>query len=70
MKIDDLYKIIVKFQKEMSVFRDKTNDTLLNHSRALISIEDTIKVYGDMYELNKDGIKAINERVTVLENRV
>lgn len=55
MKIEDLYKIIVKFQKEMSLFRDKTNGTLLTHSHALISIEDTIKVYGDMYELNKDG---------------
>lgn len=70
MKLEDLYRIIVKFQKDMNSFRDKTNETLAQHSHALISIEDTINIYGDMYKLNKDNIKTLNERVTVLENRV
>ena len=41
-----------------------------NHTEALISIEDTLKGYGDMYEVNKDKIKNLDKRVTVVENQL
>ena len=75
MKIEDLYKILIKFQQdflsfrhEMSEFRKETKDELNKHSQTLISIENTLGFYGDMYKINKDGIHTLDKRVTVLES--
>lgn len=40
------------------------------HTLSLVTIEDTLKGYGDMYEVNKDKIEELNERVGVVENQI
>lgn len=39
------------------------------HTYALLSIENTMKIYGDMYQINKDSINKLDDRVTILEAR-
>ena len=75
MKIEDLYKILVKFQQdflsfrhEMSEFKKDTKDELNNLSQTLLGIENTLSFYGDMYKINKDGIQALDKRVMLLES--
>ncbi len=46
------------------------SDKLDNHTEALTSIEATLKGYGDMYEVNKDKIGELDERVTGVENKL
>ena len=41
---------------------------LIQHTTALLSIENTMKFYGDMYKINKEGIERLDHRVTVLES--
>lgn len=44
-------------------------DVKLNqHTGALVNIEDTIKVYGDMYQVNNDNARKLEKRIGVLEN--
>jgi hypothetical protein len=75
MKIEDLYKLLIKFQQdflafrqEMSEFRKETKDELNKHSKALVGIENTLNFYGDMYKINKDGIQTLDKRITILES--
>jgi uncharacterized membrane-anchored protein YhcB (DUF1043 family) len=47
---------------------DEVRHTLDRHTAALLSIENTMKFYGDMYQMNKDSIDKLNNRVLLLEN--
>ncbi len=76
MKLEDLYKLIVKsqqeflsFRHEMSTFRKETKNELNELSQTLRGIENTLNFYGDMYKINKDGVNALDKRVTVLESQ-
>lgn len=52
----------------MNEFRKDTKDELNKQSQTLIGIENTLTFYGDMYKINKDGIQALDKRITVLES--
>jgi len=43
------------------------SDKLRQHTEALVNIEDTIKIYGDMYQVNNDNAKKLEKRVGRLE---
>lgn len=47
---------------------DGIDENLRQHTEALVNIEDTIKVYGDMYQINNDNARKLEKRVDVLEN--
>jgi len=49
---------------------DEHSDKLDNHTEALMSIETTLKGYGDMYEVNKDKIEDLDERVATVEEHL
>lgn len=38
------------------------------HTGALVNIEDTIKVYGDMYQVNNDNAIKLEKRIGTLES--
>jgi|SRR3989344_1459277 len=46
---------------------DEHGRKLDQHTEALINIEDTIKVYGDMYQVNNDNARKMEKRIDVLE---
>ena len=46
---------------------DEHSDKLDNHTASLVTIEATLKGYGDMYQLNKEKLEDLDERVTTLE---
>lgn len=69
---DDMYAFkdeMGKFKQETRSEFKKVNKKQLEHTHSLLTIEDTIGYYADMYKINKDDIKQLNSRVTVLENR-
>jgi hypothetical protein len=71
---DDLREILLHFQQEFKNFRSEVRKTLAEHSRVLdqhtgtlMSIEETLKFYGDMYQVNKESIEKLDKRVGILE---
>ena len=74
MPNDNLSKLIINLQKEFRDFRNETNNNfnevylkLDNHTAAIISLENTVGFYGDMYKMNKDKIDNHEKRISVLE---
>ena len=63
----DVDKRFNDLQKEFSTSLNGVKDILAQHSKALLSIENTMKFYGDMYKLNRDSIEKLDVRVTALE---
>lgn len=49
---------------------DDHSDKLDNHTASLVTIENTLKGYSDMYEINKDKTRDLDERVTVIEDHL
>lgn len=47
---------------------DEHGRKLDQHTGALVNIEDTIKIYGDMYQVNNDNARKLEKRIDVLEN--
>ena len=45
-----------QFQSEVNINFSDIKKILSQHTRGLLSIENTMKVYGDMYQLNKDNV--------------
>ncbi len=43
--------------------------TLSSHTLSLLNIENTNKIYRDMFQINKQGIGELNIRVSTLESR-
>lgn len=41
---------------------------LEKHGESLITIESTIKIYGDMYKLNNDDMKKLQKRLETVED--
>ena len=83
-KIKDLVEIILKktrgVEVHQSVMADQVriikdqqsvmNEKLDNHTEALVNIEDTLKGYSDMYEVNKEKTAGLGERVDAIENKL
>jgi hypothetical protein len=74
MPNDNLSKLIINLQKEFRDFRNETNNNfnevylkLDNHTAAIMSLENTVGFYGDMYKMNKDKIDNHEKRISVLE---
>ncbi len=44
---------------------DQHTKKLDQHTGALVNIEDTIKVYGDMYQVNNDNARKLEKRIDV-----
>lgn len=77
MTSDDIKKIgdLVeqKIQLALEPIHQKLDDhssKLDNHTASLVTIEDTLKGYSDMYEINKDKTKDLDERVTIIEDHL
>ncbi len=49
---------------------DEHSDKLDTHTESLMSIEATLKGYGDMYEVNKVKIEDVDTRVTKIEKHL
>ncbi len=76
MPNDNLSKLIINLQKEFRDFRNETNNNfnevylkLDNHTAAIMSLENTVGFYGDMYKMNKDKIDNHEKRISVLETK-
>ena len=72
--IISLQKEFRDFRKEFNCFRNETNENfnevyskLDNHTAAIMSLENTVGFYGDMYKMNKDKIDNHEKRISVLE---
>ncbi|MBI2310312.1 hypothetical protein HYU90_00590 [Candidatus Collierbacteria bacterium] len=52
----------------MNIRLNGVDEKLRQHTEALVNIEDTIKVYGDMYQVNNDNARKLEKRIDVLEN--
>ena len=57
-----------KILNEHSRILNEHSKTLVGHSGYFISIENTLKFYGDMYKMNRDQILGLSNRVDVLES--
>jgi len=62
------------FKKEFKRFRNETHENfnevyskLDNHTAAIMSLENTIGFYGDMYKMNKEKIDNHEKRISILE---
>ena len=62
------------FRNEFNSFRNETNENfdevyskLDNHTAAIMSLENTVGFYGDMYKMNKEKIDNHEKRISVLE---
>ena len=76
MPNENLSKLIINLQKEFRDFRNETNENfnevyskLDNHTASLISLENTIGFYGDMYKMNKEKIDNHDKRISILETK-
>lgn len=63
-----------QFQKGVNRRFDKVHEEITglkiilnHHTKALLSIENTMKFYGDMYKANRDSNENLDKRVTALE---
>ena len=56
-----------KVRNEMRNSIKEIKVILGQHTHALLSIENTMKIYGDMYQINKDSIDRLNIRMDSLE---
>ena len=58
---------------QMRAIRDQSsvmNEKLDSHTASLVTIEDTLKGYGDMYKVNKEKTEDLDERVGVIEDHL
>jgi|GEM_PF-1788940 len=70
-KFSKFYKEFISFKDEMRDVKTdvlEIKETLSNHTLALLNIENTNNIYGDMYEANKEAIRKLDTRVANLEN--
>ena len=65
-----------EFKDEFHEFRNETNKNfnevyskLDNHTAAIMSLENTVGFYGDMYKMNKDKIDNHEKRISFLESK-
>ena len=70
--LEPIHKNLAEINKKLGE-QDKNFETinkkLDQHTGALINIEDTIKMYGDMYQINNDNAKKLEKRIDVLEDK-
>ena len=60
-----VHEMVENLQEEFKTFRKE----MVEVKSALLSIESTLKFYGDMYQLNKENIDKLDTRVTTLETK-
>ena len=67
-------KDLTGLKEEFYEFRNETTDNfnevhskLDNHTVAIMSLENTIGFYGDMYKMNKEKIDNHENRISILE---
>ena len=58
-------EMVENLQAEFKIFRKE----MVGVKSALLSIEATLKFYGDMHQLNKENIDKLDTRVTNLETQ-
>jgi hypothetical protein len=56
-----------QFQQNVDNNFKEIKKILGQHTNALLSIENTMKLYGDMYQVNKESIDRLNIRMESLE---
>ena len=64
-RLDGIDGRLDQHQKNFGVINKKLDQ----HTGALINIENTIKIYGDMYQINNDNARKLEKRVVVLEDK-
>lgn len=57
-----------EFKKEVREELKEIRKVLAQHSYALLTIENTLKFYGDIFKINKENNERLDKRVTVLES--
>jgi len=69
-EVDEHFKEIDKRFEQVDDNFKEIRKILAQHTRALLSIENTMKIYGDMYQVNKDGVSNLNTRVARVEQHL
>ena len=64
-KLDQHTKTLEQHDKNFVELGEKVGQ----NTRALINIEDTIKIYGDIYQVNNDNARKLEKRVDFLEEK-
>mgnify|MGYP001595938117 FL=1 len=64
-RLDGIDGRLDQHQKNFGVINKKLDQ----HTRALVNIENTIKMYGDMYQINNDNARKLEKGVVVLEDK-
>lgn len=55
------------FKRLLNEALEPIKETLQQHTESLVNIENTNKIYGDMYKLNNDNMKKLERQVEKLE---
>lgn len=66
--IRGIIKILDQHSKVLdqhSKILERHSKILNQHTRTLLSIEQTIKIYGDMYQLNKENIEKLTKNLAL-----
>ena len=67
MKQDEFKKLLDKALKPIKKTLTSQSDDLAILRSSVVSIEETNKVYGDMYKINDDNVRKLEKRIEPLE---
>ena len=65
--LSGLKKEFYEFRNETTYNFNEVYSKLDNHTVAIMSLENTIGFYGDMYKMNRDKIDNHENRISILE---
>jgi septal ring factor EnvC (AmiA/AmiB activator) len=64
--LGEINKKLEQHDKNFAELRETLDEhgrKLDQHTGALVNIEDTIKIYGDMYQVNNDNARKLEKRI-------
>lgn len=64
-RLDGHDKSLGEINEKLGEVNKKQNQ----HTSSLVNIENTIKMYGDMYQINDDNVRKLEKRIDVLEDK-
>lgn len=56
-------KKLVVLDKKLEGLDERHSKKLDQHTESLVNIESTIKVYGDMYDINNGNVRKLEKRI-------
>ncbi|HSX39135.1 MAG TPA: hypothetical protein VLI92_00915 [Candidatus Saccharimonadales bacterium] len=66
-EVKDILNKHTQILEKYAVILNEHSEILTTHTVSLLNIENTLKFYGDMYQVNRDEIKNLDKRVNKLE---